>query len=439
MARRKGTTFTGANALDTDKGAPIFRHWAEAVADDLGLIFDKLTGQNAEATPFDHRGGGRGCPLSIPLANQTIERSIAIEAGSSGKFFADTYLLAVPVFVPRGEDPLYLIDVDHYQLRSDTGLLVEVRDSSWAIVYGPATPASTRPAGVSTFSTSSWSIPLSTGLNFITVKILAADLATTPVNSRIKGWRLYPERFINTPESSVATGVIVEGNSADGNQYPAATSLSSGWSDFYDEQFTDASEAGLDPYFLTRANQQVNALLEYVMGGVVPGNNTRQLTTEWRNNRAVFAAEPEIDFSLCSIAMGSCLTDGDASRDSALSHGMLDWAAPQLQGGVTPTNIAVSRMSLMVPRFATATPRTKACILAASHAGTPTSITATINASGTTAAFTQMGATNFYIAQPADYTFTQGAVQLMAPRLTKASNAVKDELQILGYCLYFDP
>jgi hypothetical protein len=436
MARRKGTTFTGASALDTDKGAPIFRSWAEAVADDLGLIFDKLTGQNAEATPFDHRGGGRGCPLSLPLANQTMDRSISIAAGSSGKYFADTYVIAVPVFVPRGEDPLYQLDVDTYGVDNIGNLLVEVRNSSWGIVSGPAPP--TRESS-RRFTTRSWSIQLSTGLNFIAVRLLSEGLSTLPTNSRIKGWRLYPERFINTPDAAVATGVIVEGNSGDGNQYPVATSLSSGWSDFYDEQFTDSAETGLDPYFLTRANQQVNALLEYVMGGVVPGNNTRQLTTEWRNNRAVFANEPEIDFSQCVLSMGSCLADGTASIDVPLGEGMLDWGAPQLTAAVTPTNIAVSRVSMMVPRFATATPRTKACILAASNAGTPTSISATINATGTTANFVRMGATNFYTAQPADFTFSAGTVQLMAPRLTKASNIVKDELQILGYCLYFDP
>lgn len=437
MARRKGTTFTGATGIDTDKGAPIYRHWAQAVADDLALIYDKLTGQNGETSTIDHRGGGRGCPLSLPLANQTMDRVIDIAPGSVGKYFGDTYLIAVPVFVPQGEGPLYRIEVERTYGRPDFRLFVEVRDSSWALTVGPS-PMTRTTVGASG-NLFSASIQLSAGLNFVTVKILAADLSSTLAGSMLQGWRLYPDVYENAPDSSVATGVMLEGNSADGNQYPASTSLSSGWFDFYDEQFTDSSEVGLDPYFLTRANQQVNALLEYVMGGIVPGNFTRQLTTEWRNNRAVFAAEPEIDFSLCSIALGSCLTDGQSQINAGSTQGMLSWAAPQLQAGVTPTSQAVSRLSLMVPRFATATPRTKACILAASNGGTPTSISATINGSGSSSTFTQMGATNFYMSNPSAFTFTQGAVQLMAPRLTKASNAVQDELQVLGFCIYFDP
>jgi len=423
MARQVGTSFSGATIPETGKGSSIFTRFFRAVIDDLSLIYDKVTGGHSisASLTINHSGGGRGAPIAIPIACQEIQRSISLVGAKSP---ADTYIIAVPIFIPDNGQQLYRLEVDVLRRGPETPMYVEVRDSSWTISLGPS-------VGVVDDSgeTTAWNLALGAGLQYLMVRRL--PVSEDEDSSKLLRWRLTP--VVSTTRGGMdAINGAVTGNPAD----VAASIAAADWIDFYEAQFFDLGP--VDPFVLTRANRQASGLLEYVLGGAFPGNNTRTVTQEWRNNKAVFTSEPELEFPLVCMALGAIEASGGVTTDDPATIGMVDWFAPYITTGVTAANEKVVEVPVMPPRFNSGTSKLKAVVLASSTTGTPTGFSAEVRTTSTPGNFVNIGG-NFYAAEVTDIPFTPGSILLADVFISSSTSATHGELNVLGVVLFFDP
>lgn len=416
MARRRGTTFTGSPPPDTGRGSSIYQRWLAAVADDAGLLWDKLTGQNGEPDPINHSGGGtlRGAPICMPLACQSINRSIGLIGSTKSPTL--TYILAVPVFVPDDGNQTYRLEVN-VSFSAANPVFVEVRDSTWSAFFGP-TPA------VAIAPYASWNLTLSPGVQYVLVS------TTTAVDARyILDWSLTP--VITHGDGA---GVTAISGASIGDAIPVGSIAPASWIDIYDEQVQ--ADGPLDAFVLTRLNRNINGMLEYVMGGSVPGNLNYSTSPSRRNNRSTFTNEAVIETPCACIAFGGVESTGAPAIDVATGDGLADWFAPFPAAATTPTGAYVGgEASTMSPYAVAGTLRAR--VLASSTAGTPTMVSATVNGSAAFN-FVRLGSSNFYEAFITSVPFSAGA-STMRPnqvRITKATPVVLGEISILGLCVY---
>lgn len=416
MARRSGATFTGAPPPDASRGSSIFARWLRSVADDVGLTYDKLTGLNGAVDPINHSGGtlGRGAPIGLPLACQEIQRPIGLVG--TGKLKSNTYILAVPVFVPDDGIQSYRLELK-INFRPDIPVFAEVRDSTWTTFFGPTPAPAVDPYG-------SWSLPLGPGVQYVLVSTESEfDEADTRF---ISSWRLYPK----TGRGDGAGAVAISGGSV-GNALPVSSLNAGSWIDIFDEQVEDY--APLDAFVLTRLNRSINGLLEYVMGGPVPGNESYSTSPSRRNNGTF--PDAVIECPLVCMAFGACETGtGSPVVDAATTSGMTQWFAPQAAAGTTPTGVFVGGEAPTFNPHGYSTSK-KARVLAASAVGSPLSFTASVNGSAF-ASFVRLGSSNFYEATCTSVPYVGGALNSNQVRISKGSAVAFGELSVLGVCVY---
>jgi hypothetical protein len=464
MARLVSSAFTGVPPRDVIADASIYRRTLARALGELAEIKDRLTGENANAVTINHTGGGRGCPLGLSIANQTMDARLAL-VDTGAALDADHYIIAVPVFVAEGEGQAWTLEVDVTDgpprvvgSAVDANVYAEVRDSSWALDLGPvagrksATPTAGRPindgsapprvisdevlptsVGMSTWS---WNLTLGPGLQYVLVTRYCSIEERDPTG-KLSGWRLHPDR-----RYAERTGADVVAPSVVGNEYPAATTFVPGtWTEFWDSQVE--VEGPLDGYVVSRANRNINTLWEWMTGDKVDGNATITVTTTRDNDRVSFAAEPQLDLPIACLALGGAVAAGGkppiSPMTAAPTEGLLYWCRyPTTHPDVASPSI-VARASLQMPSFDDVTSSLKCTVLVqAPNVDSLTSWRLTVTGSAAVA-FVQLGTSDYYAATAVAIPFVASTIVDHTVTLHHTSaGALSAELLVLGAMFYFE-
>lgn len=445
----------GARTREVAKDALILRRWqAGAVAGDYQDVQDRVCGTNgiSSTLTINHTGGGRGCPLHLPLTSQRIGRSIELTSTDTADTF---YILALPIFIPAGSQQQHILEVDCLR-RGDAvsdAVFVEVRKASWALDSGP-TPMLTATDTGTVSGVQRLSLILPTGWQYLLVYRRLLPGAQTL--DTLVGWRLYPDYSF----AGESNGLLPQALSYIGQPYPALSSFTptTAAANQIPSSMTAAvnptvDEPPLSAYVLTRVNRMIGTLWEYFTGAKIPGNSIYTTTTTRDLNKANFTAEPEIDFPICSVALGSYPTTGTAkggwlgTYGASPTQGPTQWVRyPLAQNTATTINLTYLRQ--WMPPFVTGASSKLRCeILCAKYqaADTLTNWRFTVNeataGNSSTVALTQIGATDYFVASITDVRFTAGAENYFTILLTSTTTAapLTQELIVLGFTLAFDP
>jgi hypothetical protein len=436
MVRKKNSTFQGVPSVDVARDASIFARTIANTAGDLALVLDKITGENGQA-PVDHSGtAGLGCPLGLPLTNQTLNKSITLAAATSGAALGLYAVLVVPVYREPGV-LLYRLDVDFSNV-ADT--FFEIRDSSWAVSEAKEM-RQTGPTGDGVIYDTG-SILLPSGWSYIVVyRELSKDLFDV-----IRQWRIFP-----IYSAAASTGALPPTNTTTGSPYAASSTFTPSVMSANDID-TDMPTAiyGLDAYVLTRINRMINTAWEYVTGAKIPGNNAYQCTTTWDNSRASFTAEGLPVFPMFSTATSCVHRDAVIGAVKNNFLGALGTAAPTVgpTGWVRyPTaqaaSITFARTRGYTPKFLNGATSKLACRVLAydyDHGGSlgAWSATAQTAAGSKTSAFSQIGATRWWVAEMTAIPFLQETRSNFNILLSHTTPGVlADEIIVTGYTLAF--
>ena len=458
--------FQGVPPRDVVADASIYQRTIARALSELAEIKDRLTGENGNAVTINHTGSGRGCPLGLAIANQTMDARIDLtDTGSAAD--ADFYIIAVPVFVAEGEGQSWTLEVDCtlgisrvVGTSQDNQVYAEVRDGSWALDLGPIAgrlssgPDPLRPindgsapprvisdeeqATRSEPATWSWNLVLGAGLQYVLVKRYCA-IEERDFNARLSGWRLYPDRrFAARPGADEVVPTIA------GSPYPAATTFVPGtWTEFWDTQVE--VEGPLDAYVTLKANRNINTLWEWMTGSKIPGNFDFTVTTTRNNNRVSFTAEPQLDLPIACLALGAASSNLGVVKfpvspfTIAPTQGMLGWCRyPTTQPAVGAKSMVAS-LPLQMPSFNDVTSNLK-CTMLVQAPDNDSLAGWRLSVSGSAAvAFVQIGTSDYWVATATAIPFTASTVVVHTVNLHHTtSGALANELICLGVCLYFE-
>ncbi len=443
----------GSRTREVAKDAIITERWQDNLRQDVIEVQDRLTNVNGlyTSTTINHTGGGRGCPLHLPLTSQRIGRSIELTSTDTADTF---YILALPIFIPAGSQQQHILEVDCLR-RGDAvsdAVFVEVRNTSWTLTAGP-TPMVTATDTGTVSGVQRLSLTLGTGWQYLLVYRRLLPGAQTL--DTLVGWRLYPD-YAFAGESN---GLLPVTTTAGGSPYPALTTLTpttvaqnqigSGET----QEGVGSFARPLNAFVLTRINRMIGTLWEFMTGAPVPGNSALTTTTTRDLNQANFTTEPSIDFPIACVALGSYPTTGTAkggwlgTYGASPTQGPTQWVRyPLTQNTATTINLTYLRQ--WMPPFATGASSKLRCeILCAKYqaADTLTNWRFTVNeataGNSSTVALTQIGATDYFVASITDVRFTAGAENYFTLLLTSTTTAapLTQELIVLGFTLAFDP
>lgn len=454
MARKKNSSFVGSATGDVARDASIYSRWIDNAAGDFALLYDKITGENAETNTINHSGatGERGCPLRLPAGSQTIARELRL-VGAAVE--AEFYLLVIPVFVPRtGLTEQWTLELDVDMRIRNQAFEAEVRSTSWALSAGPYvgqrivenTIIGERYRKITfdltidqTGATGSWI--------YIAVRC-PFYLDDLDPNAWFEGWRLFP-----TWRANNAQGLMPTGSTAQGNPFSTVAMTPATMSADYIDAAMTAVDAPLDPWVLTRLNRSINTVWEYLTGNPVQENNTTAVTATRDHNRASFTAEPLLEFPVCSIALGCMRVSSVTAKTDFLGtlattapvEGPIDWVRYPQTTAANETAI-VSRTTIWLPPFKdTATTDLDCQILALDYSTAGASTwQARISTPGGTGAwvnFTQLGTTNLWSCSITGAPFSAAALNFAAIEVRNtAGGAISGrELLLLGWGLAFTP
>lgn len=433
MTRLKSSTFAGAPARIASVDASILKRLVRNVAGDLALIYDKLTGENGETSTIDHSGGPRGAPLNLPLIMQEIHKPFTQPIGMVAKYIGDTYLLAAPVRVVAGSlDWVLEADIDF--------VVASPRDSHVNVVLIDDTGAETNvpfdlsDPGEGEGSRITAPITFAATGTYV-VGVTARPRLTSEADSFfLVRWRL--RQAANASSTNDTAGFPATGL---GEAYDVATTINAVAGI---DEIQAIDDGPLDGKVLVDLTRWLQSMTEYVMGGPLPGNEDRTVTQEWHHDGSVFASEPQPAVPIFAECLGAVLATGGAVVTAGGATGALDWCAPFLLVAVpSPGMQAVARKQIYLPDFDASPSKLKAVILAASGAGTPTAWKADVQTGAGNAAdvsFVQVGSTVLYVADVDAIPFTPGAINDVLCRIQSDAAVAHDELQVVGWCLYFE-
>lgn len=473
MARVKNATFVGNPPSDVDVDSPSWTRVIKNAIGDLALVYDKVTGLNAEAQTITHNGTrGRGARLGIPWVNQTfsgrgdragqwgIDLAYTAATGTGGgkaaSFATDTIIFGVPVFIPPGEEDMTIMitgrGLDVWPWRAE--LLLE---STGARLFASGLTYARDASG--TFDTLSLSTNENGTAGATTGKLcLLLIYADTTHTQQISG---------TTPSGQVRVFSLFAGptrirsgsaslsrNSTDPYGITAGAP-GFGWRDFDATLFAD--KAPLHSYLTGGASRNLNALIEYITGWPVGGNLSYTLADNAANNPSIsrflahtlstHATEPAIAFPMFAQAMGAAMLSGYMVIDGPMptTTGMLDWYA------MIPQTAAQTRHMAwlpMMPDFPTGTSKLKSCTLAINGRATDVegvkwSTQWDFGAAAVSAAapFVTVGATKLMTAKNTSIPFVADDVSDDTEFILVKSAALVafDEIGIMGTCTYFEP
>lgn len=440
MARKKNASFVGSPLSHTGRDSSIFSAWADDVAGDFALVFDKVTGANGHSSSdtVNHTGSGRGCPLSLPLANQHIGRSLVLAGAGNAESY---YVLVVPIFVPNGTQA-YRLEVEQGGNFLGEEIYAEIRDTSWTQLTTPQ-PGALESINDGATGFHRWYLSLGAGWQYL---VVSRVLYPGDNVDNLVCWRLYPD----TPGTGEGNGLDTPTNSAAGSPFATLATMTPAT-----VEAIDAAQVGdarpLDSWVLTRLNRQINTLWEYLTGGKVPGNNATQCTTTRDLNQGTWTAEPSVDFPIASIALG-CVAEAapknflGALGTAAPTVGPINWTRyPQTQPLTTPRPI--SRIRAYCPPFNTTTSLLKAEAIFFKYQSADANLSnwqaRILTGAGTSSAWatlTQIGTSNFWRATMTAVPFVAGGVEVFQLEMqsTVLASPIDKEVLVLGWALAFD-
>lgn len=491
MARVKNTTFTGVSLYRADVDAPTFTTALKEICADAALIYDKLTGRNGETNTIDHSGiiDQRGAPLGIPWCNQFMHNSLRLTTstgtggGKSGGQ-GQTALVCLPFFFPDGEGALdwnINIELDvtvggPYGIREQV-LGYQIMDTTGAIAYeGPmdfelGDPMAAdmsqetrrfvaRPRGI--YSPSNQ--PLFLFITTNTDSMPTDAVASSYDEEFLLGLRVYSPRI----RSGTGSGGVLRKETDDIDVTTPSSTQEMAWRDMYDGFF--GTGYAYNAYLTAGLNRNLNGLMEFLTGW--PAGDDASYTHEDHDGAgaaddvnparsrfhagtrslAGMSAEPLPQFPLLSESFGGVMLDGYCvvnAYSSGTQSGMVD-LQPIIPNRKTKTT--VHRTFTSWPDFPTgASSNLKWVVLASfvldpgnASGNGPSQWTAYVGTGSATgnATFTRIGSTSFAYASgsaldfPADQ---QGTVTLEIEKSGAGAKSTYDEIQLLGWSLYFEP
>lgn len=453
MARLKNTTFRGATPFETDIDALTLGRTLKNACGDTALVYDRVTGENAEPSPVNHSGPGNGCVLGITPWNQYIGRSLNYVGSGTAKGGspAEILLLAHPFWVPRGETQMVV------ELEIGDGNVDAIRPTVRVTSTTGATRIEAAMVPVQDGSRVLFATlqGLTAGLNliFVEVNMVGQSLSSLYLH-RWTGVFLRarePRSVTRADASATAVGVTTP----TATQALAHTNFDDGW-------FSDG--AAFDGFITSHLDRNLNALAEWGSGWPAGGNASYTHvdhdgagapdTTNPARSRfhagtgSLLLNEGQPDFPLWAEAFGAIGADGVAVASvgaTAPTAGMLQWFAPYPLSAALTT---LTRLPLRYPDFPSASSRLRCAVLVGSNL--PLLLpnwTATI-ANGTGSANAAFGAafdtekttgTMLGLATITAVPFTGDALETTSVQLSAtAFGATYEEIHLLGATLYYE-
>ena len=456
MARKKNGTFVPTTPFDVDVDALTLQHTIENAIGNAALVYDMLTGENAETNTVRHIGGGRGCTLSVPLWNQTIGRGINYRGTGSVKGGVPglVWLCAHPFFLPEGET-WFLIRVRASGPFGALSPTVRVTTTGGTTEAGPISLIPDSRDDDNTVYECSVS-GLTAGLHLVFLEVNTDGNSTANID--LLSWHGYfwRRRAESAPPARKETFNAVEVTTPTSTQGVAHVN-------FQDTTF--GANEPIDSYMTTFLDRNLNGLEEFGSGWPAGENNTythedhdglgvADATDPARSRfhactRSLYALEPELDFPWVAGAVGAYGIDGLPVIDPgavAPTAGMLSWFAPY---PLTASALVMHRIPARAPDFQTSASRLKWAVLAATDLGagaTAWRATVDLGAPATSAfgaAFTAgPSASCLTIATGTGLGgWTGDGIETIAisSDKTTAFAGSYTEFFLLGYCLYWEP
>lgn len=443
MARIRNSFFVDIPPLHAEKGSSIVGEALRSACGNTALIYDRLTGENA-TTGIDHAGNG-GCPLNMPLANQTINAGISAITGTG---LDECDIIIVPIYLPANWTTRWTVEVDLVSLvgNPDTPAITNhysnrvrcvIRNSSWTVVSDTPHQATTSPS-----EPFRWNLTLTAGaLQYLIITTRINNYTANVQNEWLLGWRLFPNVVLTDP----STGQMPNNTNGTGlTAAPAQSTLTpSNWVDFDSTEVEDGGP--LNSFVVGNLNIMSSTLYELITGACLPGNSTKQVSQTIDNNRAIFTSEPLLPFPIGAFALGGAnaadvaLKPTISPMTAAPTTGLLGWSRYPVAHSTTP--YTCGEWTFQLPDFDNS-PSAFSCYVICQAAGadnlsawkfrvnTPTGASAAV-------ALSQLGATNYWVCKVVAIPFSPGTVQNVQLQIEHTSNgALTKECLILG--CYFD-
>ncbi len=466
MARVKNATFVGNPPSDVDVDSPSWTRVIKNAIGDLALIYDKITGENAEAELMTHDGTrGRGARLGIPWINQTFSGRddrhgqwgvdltyTGLPGGGKGNGSVgnDTIVFGCPVFIPPGEEDMTIV-LTGYGLNIWPWRVQLLLESDGTTLYEAPMTCSRHPSGLFdqlTLATNENGTGGEDTGKLCLLLIIAdtsyrqIDTGSTP-DAQVRAYSL----FAGPTRKRAGTSAPLRAASNEGALLTTGDPFT--WRDFDSTLFVDGLP--LHSYLTGGASRDMNALIEYTTGWPLAGNLTYTLedssiedpaTSRFlAHTLATLATEPEIAWPVMAQCFGAGMLDGNFVVDATPpTLGMLDWYA------VMPINVTTGRhfgWRLMMPDFDTGSSKLKTCTLALNGRAADTEgVLWRTNWGGGNATFSTVASTKLMTAKHTAVSFTADAETDFSLSFSKTAAAAKvdfDEIAILGTCLYFEP
>lgn len=466
MARKKNATFTGSTPFDVDVDALTLKHTIENAVGNAALVYDMLTGENGETNTVRHIGGGRGCPLGVPLWQQVIGRSLNYRGVGStkGGVPGGIWLAAHPFFMPQGETNLTVrvyaqgpFDTIKPTVRitSTTGVNV-IGSTALTRVGWSREELDVNELGIYEVRFSE----LTSGLKLVFLEANTEDNSTSGIE--LLSWHGVFDRQRLTSPSPMrrVTGSQVQVPT------PGATE---GVVHVNFQDTTFYADAAIDGYMTTYLDRNLNGLEEFGSGWPAGGNasythvdhdgagapdtNDPARSRFHAGTRSLYSLEPEFEFPLVAGALGAIGQDGKPVIDPAATAptaGMLSWFAPY---PLTASSLLMHRVPVRMPDFQTASSKLKWAVLAVGEpiSGTDdlTDWQMTVDTGSGASAATAFGSLFSVGSSPAWFglatgtalAFSADAAQTISLTTSKsiAFGASYTEFFLLGYCFYWEP
>lgn len=426
MTRIKNATFTGVRVVDSMRDAPTFGLALRNAAGDTALVYDLVTGENGE-TPIDHTGSGLGCPLRLPICNQSLTADL-IKVGSGSDNFI---IIAVPVFVAVGCGGKYLISLEIPGSGGQPAL--------------PLRATIRRPSGVilmsalftQTNATAVAPITLEEGMStvFVDLVIDSDGNVTTITNLSI------------TPEyGSASTPLPLPNGAVIGNTYAASAATFSTTTEpvIHDTQIED--NGPLDAWVTSRLARTQNTLWEQVTGGIIPGNEDYRTSTELTHSRSIFASEGLLSLPVVTLALGSIKGDPsdlgslqEPTNATTFSTGLVNWSRiPTTRTGT----LDVANFAFTAPVFAGANNLKARVLFSGVAKGTPTNWRARLSVGGVTTSWVTLTSLtgDLYVTDFSAISHTTSTTNDVILQMSNtAGGAHGDDIYVLGITLYYEP
>jgi hypothetical protein len=471
VARKKNSTFTGATIYDTDVDAPTFKRVIESTVGDVALIFDKVTGQNSEASTIIHDGSAdRGAKLNVPIVNQYVGHSLNLGGtipakggnGGAGTF----WIWCAPVFISADSTDVSVeIGGQFDSPVADLNPQVQVFSTSFVSESTSRMTAFIAQGEPDTMYRGIVNA-MPHGVHYVAVSVDTSTLRDVTAIGLLNYVRIRPYVQMGSRidqdgpiNASGAAAIALRAANDFGIFTPSATE-GVAHRNFDASMFADLES--IDGYTLAGLNRNLNGLFEYVSGypaggnatytqvdhdgsGVPDATNPARVRFEYHSQALYGSTEPQIAFPIWCECFGAFEgNDGKFAVNLAQppTAGMLAWYAPW---PIATTSMGLRSVPLLMPDFQSGTSALKAHVLIGSDASAAVGswtfqIQTTTGNSATVAPTACDGTNTLWKCEISSIPFTGDALEQVT--LVSARTGAKGgigELCIIGIALYFDP